>query len=85
MKAQFTCKACGHEFDRLNSQSPLICPRCGGGELEENPYLFGTAEGGLPPEDYFDTLLAPCCQPNWTGWCRQLHSSQPLPDKEKDI
>jgi DNA-directed RNA polymerase subunit RPC12/RpoP len=68
---EYTCKKCGHGFGRMGSQDEkgLCCPRCGGSELEHNPYLFGSPSAeGLTPEDYFDVALAPCCTPDWKGW-----------------
>ena len=85
MKAEFTCQGCGHEFDRIGEEAPQGCPRCGCEELEHNPYLFGSADAEPTPDDYFDSLLTPCCQPGWRGWCRQYQASLPLPEKDKEI
>ena len=85
MHAEFTCKGCGHQFDRLGEDAPRECPRCGCPELERNRYLFGSADAQPTPDDYFDALLAPCCQPGWRGWCRQYHTSLPLPETDKEI
>ena len=73
-RGEFTCRACGHSFDRLGDASESSCPRCGGRDLEHNPYLFGTAGDNLSLEDYFDVVLAPCCRADWTGWRTHFYS-----------
>ena len=55
----YKCSHCGHEF-KAADEGEVRCPRCGSLELEENRYLFCTANAeGLTPQDYFDACLSP--------------------------
>ncbi len=86
MPNEFTCKKCGHSFNRLvaSKGADVKCPRCGGDELETNCYLLGTADASeLTFEDYCDVALAPCCTPDWKGWRNVFFSTNfcnTLPD-----
>jgi predicted nucleic acid-binding Zn-ribbon protein len=76
-QGELTCKDCGHSFNRLVNQKEKDsrCPRCGGQDLEEVPYLLGTADPDVSAEDYFDVALAPCCTANWMGWRHHFYST----------
>ena len=97
MAGEFTCKACGHNFNKLVSSEDkeIRCPRCGAQELEQNRYLLGTSKtDDLTIDDYCDVALAPCCTPDWKGWRNVFYSTgtwQPEPgslnppaEKEKE-
>lgn len=78
MKDEFTCKACGHNFNRLvaSSDSDIRCPRCGCEDLEHSKYLFGSPNAqDLTFEDYCDVALAPCCTADWKGWRSFFYST----------
>ena len=59
--ADYRCNQCGHDFDKTPWRDDEIhCPRCGGEQVEANPYLLGTGSAeGLTPEDYFAVALKP--------------------------
>ena len=97
MAGEFTCKACGHNFNKLVSckDNNICCPRCGAQELEQNLYLLGTSKtDDLTIDDYCDVALAPCCTPDWKGWRNVFYGAgtwQPEPcpnntpaEKEKE-
>ena len=80
MNPKYRCTKCKHEFEKLEHEGELRCPRCGSTELEENRFLLGTSSAeGLTYEDYFDALLAPCC-----GDARGISFCQWGPKDEKD-
>ena len=59
VKPGYKCTKCGHEF-KAADEGQVRCPRCGSDKLEENRYLFCTANADeLTAEDYFDACLAP--------------------------
>lgn len=76
-QGEFTCRHCSHSFNRLVDQkeNSTHCPRCGGQDLEEIPYLLGTAGTDVTDDDYFDVALAPCCTTNWMGWRHHFYST----------
>ena len=58
---EYKCIECGHDFGPMpGAGEGLHCPRCGSGQIEHNPYLFGSPNAeDLTPEDYFSVLLKP--------------------------
>jgi len=65
---EYKCKVCGHTFDVLKDatlslskdgdyEEAVRCPRCGSDQVERNPYLFGSPDAELTPEDYFAAAM----------------------------
>ena len=56
---EYKCKACGHTFDvrKADGEEVVRCPRCGSELVERNPYLFGSPDAELTPEDYFAAAM----------------------------
>lgn len=76
-EGEFTCKQCGHSFDKLpgTEEKDVRCPRCGSEQLERNPYLLGTPDAAdLTLDDYLDVAMGPCCLPVWIGWQKLFYS-----------
>lgn len=45
---EFFCRACKNEFERLvmGTDRDVVCPRCGGSELDRKFSVFGFQSGG---------------------------------------
>ncbi|MBI4216840.1 MAG: hypothetical protein HY687_05570 [Chloroflexi bacterium] len=58
------CRDCGHDFDPIGGPGQgLACPRCGSQAVERSALLFVVPGAkGLTSEDYYITLMEPCCQ-----------------------
>ena len=57
---EYKCKVCGHVFDvhsEDGQEEAIRCPRCGSDQIERNPYLFGSPDAELTPEDYFAAAM----------------------------
>ena len=56
--AEYKCKECGHDFNRLPGSNEVCCPRCQSTLVERTLLLFGSINPEeLAPEDYFDACL----------------------------
>ena len=57
---EYVCCACEHDFPWFSNDGPQPrCPRCGGAELEVNPWLLLTPDpDGLTDEDHFEAHLS---------------------------
>ena len=49
---EYQCRACGHEFPSHLPMDEERCPRCEGRTLLRNPWLLGTDQADLSPEEY---------------------------------
>ncbi len=50
---EYRCLDCGHEFPSREPTGEAACPRCGGRDLIDNPWLLGSPDAaGLTSDDY---------------------------------
>lgn len=57
--SEFTCKDCGHEFNKLQDSDTdnFKCPRCGSKNIEKNRFFFDPNSDELPSiEDYYTII-----------------------------